>query len=135
GQVGAARHVSGPRRRTRGQAPALTPCAAGTRAPGGPRCPGPAAVAPRRGRAIWSGPSAAGFPPIRKILMQMLFGAHSGVRYLVLLIGIIAVIYYAYAVITKKHDETKSRVLGSVFTGVLDLQGLLGILLVVMGLY
>lgn len=67
--------------------------------------------------------------------MQMLYSAHSGVRYLILLIGIIALIYFAYAVVAKKNDETKSRVLGSVFTGVLDLQGLLGIIMVVMGLY
>ncbi len=67
--------------------------------------------------------------------MQMLYSAHSGVRYLILLIGIIALIYFTYAVVTKKNDETKSRVLGSVFTGVLDLQGLLGIIMVVMGLY
>ncbi len=67
--------------------------------------------------------------------MRMLFFAHSGLRYLVLLLGILAFLYLAYAVATKKGDEKLGRVLGSSFVGLLDLQILIGIGMVVMGLY
>lgn len=67
--------------------------------------------------------------------MEMLFYAHSGLRYLVLLAGVVALIYYAYAIGTKKGNERTSRVLGSIFIGTLDLQVLLGLLMVVLGLF
>jgi heme A synthase len=65
--------------------------------------------------------------------MRMLFFAHSGLRYLVLLVGFIALLYLAYALFTKKGEEKLGRTLGSVFVGLLDLQMLLGILMVVLG--
>lgn len=67
--------------------------------------------------------------------MRMLFFAHSGVRYLVLLAGLVALGYFAYAVVTKRSNERLSRTLGAVFVGLLDLQILLGIALVALGLY
>jgi heme A synthase len=67
--------------------------------------------------------------------MRMLFFAHSGLRYLLLLVGIVALLYFAYAVATKKGDEKLSRILGSSFAGLIDLQVLIGIGMVVMGLY
>jgi heme A synthase len=67
--------------------------------------------------------------------MQTIFMAHSGLRYLVLLLGVLAVAYFAYAVASKGGNPKVSRVLGSVFTGVLDLQVLLGLILVALGLY
>ncbi|MEX2583233.1 MAG: hypothetical protein WD766_08155 [Gemmatimonadota bacterium] len=67
--------------------------------------------------------------------MQMLFMAHSGLRYLVLLVGIAALIYFGYAVATKKGDERTGRVLGSAFAGLVDLQIVLGLLMVAFGLF
>ncbi len=65
----------------------------------------------------------------------MVFMAHSGIRYLVLLAGIVALVYFVVAVVTRKGNPRVSRILGSVFTGVLDLQILLGLILVALGLY
>ena len=65
----------------------------------------------------------------------MLFFAHSGVRYAVLLAGFIALVYFAYAAATGKGSEKVSRILGATFTGFLDLQILLGIGMVVLGLF
>lgn len=67
-------------------------------------------------------------------VMQTVFMAHSGVRFLVLLIGVVAAIYFAYASARGGNPRT-SRILGSAFTGVLDLQALLGLIMVAMGLY
>jgi heme A synthase len=67
--------------------------------------------------------------------MTFLYHAHSGLRYLVLLAGVIAIIYFAYAFFSRRSDEKLGRVLMSAFVGVLDLQILLGILLVIGGIY
>lgn len=67
--------------------------------------------------------------------MDMLFYAHSGLRYLVLLAGIVAALYYGWAVATKKGSERTGRILGSIFVGTVDLQVLIGILMVVLGLF
>lgn len=70
----------------------------------------------------------------RRLVMQTIFMAHSGLRYLVLLVGVVAVVYFAYAV-AKGGNPRTSRVVASIFTGVLDLQILLGLILVALGLY
>ena len=67
--------------------------------------------------------------------MQMLFMAHSGLRYLVLLTGIVGLAYFSYVAITKKSNERAGQILGSAFAGFLDLQVLLGILMVILGLF
>jgi heme A synthase len=67
--------------------------------------------------------------------MSMLFSAHSGLRYLVLLVGVAALAYFAYAAVSAKGNERTSRVLGASFSGLLDLQILLGIGMVVLGLF
>ena len=67
--------------------------------------------------------------------MRMLFFAHSGLRYLVLVAGILALVYLAYSVLTRRGNERTGRILGAAFAGLLDLQILLGILMVVLGLY
>ncbi|HUE97563.1 MAG TPA: hypothetical protein VMN39_12960 [Longimicrobiaceae bacterium] len=67
--------------------------------------------------------------------MEMLFYAHSGLRYLVLLAGFAAAAYYGYAVATKKGNERTARILGSAFVGTLDLQIVVGVVMVVLGLY
>lgn len=65
--------------------------------------------------------------------MTALLHAHSGLRYLVLLAGLVAAGYYVFALATKKPAGKATRVMGSVFVGLFDLQMLLGFTLVVMG--
>ncbi|HEX5750743.1 MAG TPA: hypothetical protein VFZ09_31245 [Archangium sp.] len=61
--------------------------------------------------------------------MKMLYYAHSGLRYLVLLMGLIAVAYFAFGLITKRPVDKSVRIIGSSFAGLLDTQILLGIIL------
>jgi hypothetical protein len=65
--------------------------------------------------------------------MRPLFFAHSGLRYLVLLAGVVALVYLAWAVMGRKQGGKGGRVVMSAFVGLLDLQILLGIVLVAMG--
>ncbi|MBX5484246.1 MAG: hypothetical protein IRZ16_20670 [Myxococcaceae bacterium] len=65
--------------------------------------------------------------------MNALFMSHSGLRYLVLLAGVIALVYFAIGLAMKKTAGKPVRVLGSAFVGLLDLQILLGLGLVAMG--
>jgi heme A synthase len=67
--------------------------------------------------------------------MRAIYYAHSGLRYLVLLVGVLAAAYFAYGHFTKQPAGKGVRVLGSMFAGLLDLQILLGVVLVVSGLY
>ena len=57
--------------------------------------------------------------------MKMLFYAHSGLRYLVLLMGLAAVAYFAYGLASKRPVDKSVRILGSSFAGLLDTQILL----------
>jgi hypothetical protein len=61
--------------------------------------------------------------------MKPLFYAHSGLRYLVLLMGLVAIAYFAYGLATKRPVDKSVRIIGSSFVGLLDTQILLGILL------
>jgi|SRR6218665_162963 len=61
--------------------------------------------------------------------MIFLFKAHSGLRYLVLLMGLIALAYFVFGLVTKRPVDKKVRILGSSFAGLLDTQVLLGIVL------
>lgn len=61
--------------------------------------------------------------------MRMLFYAHSGLRYLVLLMALVAIVFFAYGLATKRPVDKLVRILGSSFAGLLDTQVLLGILL------
>ncbi len=56
----------------------------------------------------------------------MLIEAHSGFRYLVLLMGIVVIAYSAYGMATGREYDTRMRALSAIFTGVLDLTVLLG---------
>ncbi len=67
--------------------------------------------------------------------MRMLFFAHSGLRYLILIVGFLALVYLAYAAATGKGSDRTAKVLGSAFAGLLDLQGLIGIVMVALGLF
>lgn len=59
----------------------------------------------------------------------MLFYAHSGIRYLVMLSALVAVVWLGWAMMQKRPYDKTSRVVVAVFTGLLDLQILLGLLL------
>ena len=61
--------------------------------------------------------------------MRMLYYAHSGLRYLVLLMGLVAVAYFVFGLVTKRPVDKSVRILGSSFAGLLDTQILLGIIL------
>lgn len=60
----------------------------------------------------------------------ILFHAHSGLRYLVLLAGLLVFVYTLIAALRSRPWDRTGRVLLSVFVGVLDLQILLGVLLI-----
>jgi heme A synthase len=64
-----------------------------------------------------------------------LLHAHSGLRYLVLLAGVIALAYALVGVITKRPYDRQMRVLGSAFSGGLHVQVLLGFFLLVSGIF
>lgn len=57
----------------------------------------------------------------------MLLNAHSGFRYLVLLLGVLVIAYAAYGMITKRPYDQRMRLLAAAFTGSIDLTALLGI--------
>lgn len=63
-------------------------------------------------------------------LSTILFHAHSGLRYLVLLAGVVAFLYALVAAVRSRPWDRTGRVLVAVFTGVLDFQVLLGLALV-----
>jgi hypothetical protein len=67
--------------------------------------------------------------------MNTLLSIHSYLRYLVLLVGVVAVAYYAFGLATKRPVDKLVRILGSSFAGLLDTQILIGIIGVAMGRY
>ena len=59
---------------------------------------------------------------------RALFYAHSGLRYLVLLAGLLLIAYCLFGLATRRPYDKGARILGAAFSGTLDLQILLGIL-------
>jgi heme A synthase len=57
----------------------------------------------------------------------MLLSAHSGFRYVVLLLGLVVIVYAAYGMATKRPYDQRMRGLAAAFTGALDLTVLLGL--------
>lgn len=57
----------------------------------------------------------------------MLFQAHSGIRYLVLLAGLLALGYAAFGLVTGRRYDRGMRIFASSFAGILHLQILLGV--------
>ncbi len=57
----------------------------------------------------------------------MLFFAHSGLRYLVLLAGVLVLGYAGYGQATKREYDKTMRILAAVFTGAIDLTVLFGV--------
>ncbi len=66
---------------------------------------------------------------------RMFFYAHSGLRYLVLLAGVLALAYFAFGLATKRPFDKGGRILGASFAGLLHTQVLLGILVLVTRFY
>ena len=56
-----------------------------------------------------------------------LFYAHSGLRYLVLLTGLLLIAYCLFGLATRRPFDKPARILGAAFSGTLDLQILLGV--------
>lgn len=65
--------------------------------------------------------------------MTVLFHAHSGLRYLVLLSGAVAVAWFLYAWLAGRGFDRPGRIVLAAFTGLLDLQVVLGLALLVGG--
>ncbi len=65
--------------------------------------------------------------------MTPLFHAHSGLRFLILLLGVVNVVVLGAGLFTKKPFGKVHRILGASFAGSLHLQVLLGLALVAMG--
>lgn len=61
----------------------------------------------------------------------MIFQAHSGIRYLVLLFGVLALAYALFGMVTGRGYDRGMRVLASSFAGILHLQIVLGIVVIV----
>lgn len=57
----------------------------------------------------------------------MLLAAHSGFRYLVLLLGIVVIGYATYGLATKRRYDSRMRILATAFTAALDFTVLLGL--------
>lgn len=66
---------------------------------------------------------------------RILFNAHSGLRYLVLLAGVLALAYFAFGLATKRPFDKGGRILGASFAGLVHTQVLLGILVLVTRVY
>lgn len=67
--------------------------------------------------------------------MTALFYAHSGLRYLVLLAALVALIHAAVQLGRSRPPNRADRVVFAVFAGLLDLQIVLGVVLAVSGIF
>ncbi|MCA9738578.1 MAG: hypothetical protein R3E98_12045 [Gemmatimonadota bacterium] len=56
----------------------------------------------------------------------MFFAAHSGIRYLTLLFGILALVYALFGMVTRRPYDKPMRILATAFAGTLHLQIVLG---------
>lgn len=68
-------------------------------------------------------------------MANMLYHAHSGLRFLVLLAGIAALLYLAYGWATRRAYDKPARILPASFVGLAWLQIILGVLLVASGIF
>ena len=64
-------------------------------------------------------------------MSDIIFQAHSGIRYLVLLTGVIALLYMLVNLFRSRPWSRTAQILFGTFIGVLDLQVLLGVILVI----
>lgn len=68
-------------------------------------------------------------------MTEMLYYAHSGLRYLVLLAGIVAFLFLLWGWATRAEHGRGARIALMAFLGLLDVQIVLGLLLLATGLY
>ncbi len=68
-------------------------------------------------------------------MTSFLMNAHSGLRYLILLAGILTVLYAAYGVASGRAYNKTMRIFASSFAGTIHLQLLLGLALLFSGLF
>ncbi len=68
-------------------------------------------------------------------MTNFLLNAHSGLRYLILLGGVLTVLYAAYGVVSGRPYDKTIRILSSSFVGTLHLQILLGLGLLLSGMF
>ncbi len=68
-------------------------------------------------------------------MSNFLLNAHSGLRYLILLAGVLTVLYAAYGMVSGRPYDKTIRILASSFVGTLHLQILLGVALLFSGLF
>jgi len=66
-------------------------------------------------------------------MLTGLLHAHSGLRYLVLLAGVVALAYAIYGWATNRHYDRVMRITGASFAGLLHLQVVLGFVILVSG--
>jgi heme A synthase len=59
--------------------------------------------------------------------MNGLFYAHSGFRYVVFFVGVIALLYAIFGLATRRPMDKRMRILGAAYAGCFDLQILLGL--------
>lgn len=89
----------------------------------------------RSGRAPDVGTFALGAARATSVSMTALFHAHSGLRFLILLVGALNVLVLGAAQLQKRPYAKVHRVLGASFAGLLHVQVVLGIAMVAMGRY
>jgi hypothetical protein len=68
-------------------------------------------------------------------MTSFILNAHSGLRYLILLAGVLTVLYAAYGVVSGRAYDKTVRILASSFVGTIHLQLLLGFGLLFSGLF
>lgn len=67
--------------------------------------------------------------------MTALYHAHSSVRYLVLLLAIVVIAFAVHGYLTRRATGKGDRISMGAFTGLIDLQVLLGVGLIAMGIF
>ena len=68
-------------------------------------------------------------------MSNFFLNAHSGLRYLILLAGVLTILYATYGVASGRAYDKTIRILASSFVGTLHLQILLGVALLLSGLF
>jgi heme A synthase len=66
-------------------------------------------------------------------MLTGLLSAHSGIRYLILVAGVVAFAYALFAVVTRRPYDRGLRATGAAFAGLLHLQVLVGFVMIVSG--
>ena len=68
-------------------------------------------------------------------MSNFLLNAHSGLRYLILLAGVLTLLYASYGVVSGRAYDKTIRILASSFAGTIHLQLLLGLALLFSGMF